>query len=123
MAGKIVPDKIFLVFVSKENRTSPKGNPYFFSNIGITEIIFRVNNSSENRYNQERRSAFQPVDAEICRSTKEYNDLSSDSKRYQADLFANDMILKHARLASGQVELGRNCKTFYLMNEDTIYKG
>ena len=91
--------------------------------MGITEIIFRVNNSSENRYNQERRSAFQPVDTEICRSTEEYNSLKSDNKRYQADLFANDMILKHARLAAGFVETGRNCKTFYLLNEDSIYKG
>ena len=123
MAGKIVPDKLYLVFVSKRNKTSSKGNPYFFSNLGITEILFHVNNSSENRYNQERRSAFQPIDSEICRTTKEYRELSSNHKRYQADLFANDMMLKHARLASGQVETGRNCKNFYLMNEDSIYKG
>jgi hypothetical protein len=123
MQGKIVPDKIFFIFVSKENRTAAKGNPFFFSNLGITEIIFRVNNSSENRFNQIRKSAFQPVDTEVCRSTAEYNALSSDNKRYQADLFINDLILRHARLAAGYVETGRNCKTFYLLNEETTYQG
>ena len=118
----IVPERLFITFVCKDNRKAPNGNPMFYSNLGVTKLTFQLLSSTQNRYNQSRKTSFNTDGTNVVTTTAEYEKLSQKEK-YKADLFVQDTILKPAQLAIGQPETGRNARHVYLINENSVYKG
>ena len=121
MQNVIVPERLFITFVCEDNRKEPHGNSMFYSNLGVTKLTFQLLNSSQNRYNQSRKTSFN-TGTNVVIDSADYEKLSQNEK-YKADLFVQDTILKPAQLAIGQPETGRNARHVYLINENSVYKG
>ena len=122
MQNVIVPERLFITFVCENNRKQPHGNPMFYSNLGITKLTFQLLSSTQNRYNQSRKTSFNTDGTNVVIRSVDYENLSQNEK-YKADLFVQDTILKPAQLAIGQPETGRNARHVYLINENSVYKG
>ena len=75
-----VPERIFMVFVSKKNRNEPKANPDFYSNLGVTKLSFNVLSSGQNRFNQNRTTSFLHGEKVVCTKTSEYTNLNVNEK-------------------------------------------
>ena len=87
----IVPERIFIVFQSDDNKNKVNGNPFYYENLGVSEISFNVLSTSENRYNQYRTSSFGTSDT-IVRTSEEYAALDLN-QRFRANAYVTDMIL------------------------------
>ena len=117
----IVPERLFFVFQSDFNRLQPKGNNFYFENMGISEIMFSVQNSSLNRFQQKRISAF-ANEKTVLRSSEEYARLT-ENERFNADLLTSDMILDQNILNSGKSNTGINQSSTFICNHESIYGG
>ena len=117
----IVPEHMFIYFQTEDNKNKIKGNPFHYSNVGVSEISFNVLSTSENRFNQHRTSCF-GTEKTICTTSNAYTALSLN-ETYRANAYAADMILNPAHLAAGQSAVGANLKHTFLINEESIYKG
>ena len=117
----IVPERLFIIFQTEDNKNKIKGNPFHYSNVGVSEISFNVLSTSENRFNQHLTSCF-GTDKTIC-STSESYDVLTLNETYRANAYAADMILNPAHLAAGHSTVGANLKHTFLINEESIYKG
>ena len=117
----IIPERLFIYFQSDSNRNKPDGNPFFYHNLGVSQISFNVLSTSLNRYNKERKTWF-GTDDTICTKSEDYEALGLNEK-FRADCYAADMILQPCHLAAGHSGVGANLKYTFLTNEESIYKG
>lgn len=119
----IVPDRLFLVFRTLKNRNDSGGNPNFYSNLGVTELSFNMLNTVQNRFNQNRTTSYSRKGDDVVCTTSESYDALNVNKKYLADLYATDMLIRPALLAAGESEAGKNRKKTFLLNEESIYRG
>ena len=117
----IVPERIYIFFQSDANKNKVNGNPFYYENLGVSEISLNVLSTSENRYNQRRTSSLGNAET-IVRTSEEYQALDLN-KKYRANAFAADMILNANFLAAGQSGVNGNSKYTFLANESSIYSG
>ena len=118
----VVPERIFIVFQTEKNRSSSKGNSFYYENMGLTEINFSVMSVSQNRYNQKRTSAFSKDEKLVVKSSEAYESLTENEKFY-ADLITKDIILKSNILNSGKSNVGINQSITFVCNELSVYEG
>ena len=117
----IVPERIFIYFLTDANKNTVNGNSFYYSNLGVKEISFNVLSTSDNRFNQRRTSSFGTTPT-IVRTSEAYGHLDPNQK-YRANAHAMDMILNPNQLAAGVTGLSRNLEYTFLTNEKSIYEG
>ena len=78
----IVPERIFIYFLTDDNKNKVDGNSFYYSNLGVKEISFNVLSTSDNRFNQHRFSSFGATPT-IVRTSEQYATLSPNQSTRQ----------------------------------------
>ncbi len=121
LLNQTIADRYFICFRTDKNVLDAKGNPFFFTNPGLTRICMRIPECSLNRFNQNRKSFWTSDKSVIVENYAQYEALTIN-KRKLADLANLDLIINQNLLIAGD-NVGNLQKEKYICNLQSIYQG